>query len=36
MTERTFHQQSFLGDPLPQNELLDALTGIWVRVIYGD
>ena len=36
MTERTFHQQSFLGDPLPQEELLDALTGIWVRVVYGD
>jgi AcrR family transcriptional regulator len=35
MTERTFHQQSFLGDPLPQDELLDALTGIWVHVIYG-
>ncbi|HEX2105949.1 MAG TPA: TetR/AcrR family transcriptional regulator, partial [Solirubrobacteraceae bacterium] len=35
MTERTFHQQSFLGDPVPQEQLLDALTGIWVRVIYG-
>jgi AcrR family transcriptional regulator len=36
MTERTFHQQFVLGQPVPQDELLDALTGIWVRAIYGD
>jgi AcrR family transcriptional regulator len=36
MTERTFHQESFLGDPVPEDDLLDALTRIWVRVIYAD
>jgi AcrR family transcriptional regulator len=36
MTERTFHQQFVQGEPLPQDELLDALCGIWVRTVYGD
>jgi TetR/AcrR family transcriptional regulator, ethionamide resistance regulator len=36
MTERTFHQQFVLGGPVPQNELLDALCGIWVRTVYGE
>jgi TetR/AcrR family transcriptional regulator, ethionamide resistance regulator len=35
MTERTFHQQSVLGGPIAQEDLLDALTAIWARVIYG-
>jgi hypothetical protein len=35
MTERTFHQQFVLGGPVPQDELLDALCGIWVRTVYG-
>jgi TetR/AcrR family transcriptional regulator, ethionamide resistance regulator len=36
MTERTFHQQFVLGEPLPRDELVAALTAIWVRTIYGD
>ena len=35
MTERTFHQQFVLSEPVPQDELVAALTGIWVRTIYG-
>jgi hypothetical protein len=35
MTERTFHQQAVLGEPIPREDLLDALTAIWARVIYG-
>jgi TetR/AcrR family transcriptional regulator, ethionamide resistance regulator len=35
MTERTFHQQFVLGEPVPQDELVDALTGIWTRAVYG-
>ena len=35
MTERTFHQQFLLSKPVPQDELVAALTGIWVRTIYG-
>jgi AcrR family transcriptional regulator len=35
MTERTFHQQFVLTEPVPPEELLAALTGIWARTIYG-
>jgi len=35
MTERTFHQQFVLAEPVPQDELVAALTGIWVRTVYG-
>jgi AcrR family transcriptional regulator len=35
MTERTFQQQPLVRDPLPQEDLLEALCGIWVRAIYG-
>jgi AcrR family transcriptional regulator len=36
MTERTFHQQFVLREPVPQEDLVDALCGIWVRAVYGD
>jgi TetR/AcrR family transcriptional regulator, ethionamide resistance regulator len=36
MTERTFHQQFVLGEAVPQEELIAALTAIWVRTVYGD
>jgi hypothetical protein len=35
MTERAFHQQLVQGEPLATGELVDALTGIWVRGVYG-
>jgi AcrR family transcriptional regulator len=35
MIERTFNQQLALGQPLPEQALVDALTGIFVRAVYG-
>jgi TetR/AcrR family transcriptional regulator, ethionamide resistance regulator len=35
MTERTFHQQFVLGEPVAQDALVEALCGIWARAIYG-
>ena len=35
MTERTLYQQLVQAKPIPQNELIDALTEIWVRGVYG-
>ena len=35
MTERTFHQQFVLGEPLPRDQLVAALTAIWVGTVYG-
>jgi len=34
MTERTCYQQLVQGDQVP-DDLVDALTGIWVRAVYG-
>jgi TetR/AcrR family transcriptional regulator, ethionamide resistance regulator len=34
MIERAFNQQLVLGRPIPPQELLDALTGIFVRAVY--
>lgn len=36
MTERAFHQQFVLGEPVAQEDLVAALTAIWVRTVYGD
>jgi AcrR family transcriptional regulator len=35
MIERTFNQQLALGQPLREQALVDALTGIFVRAVYG-
>jgi TetR/AcrR family transcriptional regulator, ethionamide resistance regulator len=35
MIERAFNQQLALGQPLHEDELVDALTGIFVRAVYG-
>ncbi len=35
MTERTLYQQLVQADPIAQDELIDALTEIWVRGVYG-
>jgi TetR/AcrR family transcriptional regulator, ethionamide resistance regulator len=35
MIERAFNQQLVLGQPLHEDELVDALTGIFVRAVYG-
>jgi TetR/AcrR family transcriptional regulator, ethionamide resistance regulator len=35
MIERSFNQQLVLGQPLPEQALVDALTGIFVRAVYG-
>ena len=35
MTERTLYQQLVQANPIPQSELIDALTEIWVRAVYG-
>jgi TetR/AcrR family transcriptional regulator, ethionamide resistance regulator len=35
MTERAFHQQLVQGEPLETSALVDALTGIWIRAVYG-
>jgi AcrR family transcriptional regulator len=36
MIERAFNQQLVLGAPFPDQALVDALTGIFVRAVYGD
>ncbi len=36
MIERTFDQQLALGEPFAADQLVDALTGIFVRAVYGD
>jgi TetR/AcrR family transcriptional regulator, ethionamide resistance regulator len=35
MIERAFNQQLVLGQPLDEQALVDALTGIFVRAVYG-
>jgi AcrR family transcriptional regulator len=35
MTERTLYQQLVQEDPVPGGELVDALTGIFLRSVYG-
>jgi AcrR family transcriptional regulator len=35
MIERAFNQQLVLGQPVREGELVDALTGIFVRAVYG-
>ena len=35
MIERAFNQQLVLGQPLREDALVDALTGIFVRAVYG-
>jgi AcrR family transcriptional regulator len=35
MIERAFHQQLVLGQPVPEQALVDALTGVFVRAVYG-
>jgi len=35
MIERAFNQQLVLGEPIPEPALVDALTGIFVRAVYG-
>ncbi len=35
MTERTLYQQLVQDRPLEQDDLVDSLTGIWVRAVYG-
>src|SRR4051794_26475056 len=34
MTERTFYQQRVQHDPVPREDLLRALAGIWTRAVY--
>jgi AcrR family transcriptional regulator len=36
MIERAFNQQLVLEAPFPERALVDALTGIFVRAVYGD
>jgi TetR/AcrR family transcriptional regulator, ethionamide resistance regulator len=35
MIERAFNQQLVLGEPIAQEALVDALSGIFVRAVYG-
>src|SRR4051812_12907000 len=35
MIERAFNQQLVLGQPLPEDALVEALTGIFLRAVYG-
>ena len=35
MTERTFYQQLVQGAPVPPEEAVAALEGIWLRAVYG-
>jgi TetR/AcrR family transcriptional regulator, ethionamide resistance regulator len=35
MIERTFNQQLVFGEPFSEEALVDALTGIFVRAVYG-
>jgi TetR/AcrR family transcriptional regulator, ethionamide resistance regulator len=36
MIERTFNQQLVLGEPFREKALVDALTGIFLRAVYGN
>jgi AcrR family transcriptional regulator len=36
MIERAFNQQLVLGQPVREDDLVDALTGIFVRAVYGN
>jgi AcrR family transcriptional regulator len=36
MIERAFNQQLVLGEPFPEKALVDALTGIFLRAVYGE
>ena len=35
MTERALYQQLVQTDPLPKDNVVDALAGIWARAVYG-
>jgi AcrR family transcriptional regulator len=35
LVERTYYQQLVQGEPFPRAELVDAITGIYVRTVYG-
>jgi hypothetical protein len=35
MIERAFNQQLVLGEPFREQALVDALTGIFLRAVYG-
>ncbi|MEY2532533.1 MAG: TetR/AcrR family transcriptional regulator, ethionamide resistance regulator [bacterium] len=35
MTERAFHEQVVQGEPLDGAALVEALTGVWLRGVYG-
>lgn len=35
MVERTFYEQAVQGDPHDPHELVDALTGVFMRTVYG-
>ena len=35
MTERAFHQLTVQGEPVPRDELVEALAGIWRRAVYS-
>jgi len=35
MTERSFHQLAAQGEPIPRDELVEALAGIWRRSVSG-
>jgi AcrR family transcriptional regulator len=35
MIERAFNQQLVLGAPIPEDALVEAMTGIFVRAVYG-
>jgi hypothetical protein len=36
MIERTFNQQLVLGEPFREQALVDALSGIFLRAVYGN
>lgn len=36
MTERTLYQDLVQNSPVPKAQLVDALTGIWLRSVYSD
>jgi hypothetical protein len=35
MTERTLYQQLVQEEPVPADEIVEALTGIFLRSVYG-
>ena len=35
MTERSFHQLTVQDEPVPREELVEALAGIWRRTVFG-